>query len=71
VRTAQRLFLSETGMAFAQWRQRLRLLVAMERLGAGLNVTQTAFEVGYASVSAFVSAFRCEFGVTPGQYAES
>lgn len=68
LRTAQRLFVSETGLAFAQWRQRLRLLAAVERLGAGRSVTETAFDVGYASVSAFVSAFRRNFGVTPGRY---
>jgi len=67
-RTAQRLFVNETGMPFAQWRQRFRLLTAIERLGAGQSVTETAFDVGYASVSAFVSAFRREFGVTPGKF---
>ncbi|MGH6949544.1 MAG: helix-turn-helix domain-containing protein, partial [Vitreimonas sp.] len=46
LRTAQRLFVSETGMAFAQWRQRLRLLAAIERLGAGRSVTDVAFDVG-------------------------
>jgi AraC-like DNA-binding protein len=70
-RTAQRLFTEETGLAFAQWRQRLRLLTALERLGAGRSVTDTAFDVGYTSVSAFVSAFRREFGVTPGRFASA
>lgn len=68
VRTAQRLFVQETGLSFARWRQRLRLLTALERLGAGRNVTETALNVGYTSVSAFVSAFRREFGVTPGRF---
>ncbi len=68
VRTAQRLFARETGMPFAQWRQRLRLLAAVERLGAGGSVTDAALDVGYTSVSAFVSAFRREFGVTPGRF---
>lgn len=68
VRTTQRLFLSETGLNFAQWRQRLRLLAAVEQLGSGASVTDAAFDVGYASVSAFVCAFRREFGVTPGRF---
>ncbi len=69
-RTAQRLFTAETGLSFAQWRQRMRLLCAVERLGAGRSVTDAALDVGYSSVSAFVSAFGQEFGVTPGQFAK-
>ncbi len=68
VRTTQRLFVIETGLGFAQWRQRLRLLAAVALLGSGRSVTDAAFDVGYASVSAFVSAFRREFGVTPGRF---
>ena len=70
-RTAQRLFRQETGMTFVQWRQRLRLLAAVERLGIGCSVTNTALDVGYSSVSALVSAFRREFGVTPGRFEQS
>lgn len=70
-RTAQRLFAAETGMSFARWRQRLRLLSAVERLGRGGSVTDAAFDVGYASVSAFVSAFAREFGVTPGRFEKA
>lgn len=68
-RTVQRLFEQDTQLSFVRWRQRLRLLVAIERLEAGASVTDTAIEVGYASLSAFVSAFRREFGVTPGRFA--
>lgn len=67
-RTIQRLFLTETHMSFARWRQRMRLLAAIEFLGNGRNVTETAFDVGYESVSAFVSSFRREFGVSPGRF---
>jgi AraC-like DNA-binding protein len=67
-RTAQRLFLAETGLSFVRWRQRLRLFAAAERLSAGRSVTDAALDVGYAGVSAFVSAFRREFGQTPGRF---
>lgn len=67
-RSAQRLIARETGLTFSQWRQRLRLLAASGRLAGGSSVTQTAIDVGYSSVSAFVFAFRREFGVTPGRF---
>ena len=70
VRTAQRLFITETGLSFAQWRQRVRLLAAVAHLGSGRSVTDAALDVGYASVSAFVSAFKREFGVTPGRFGD-
>lgn len=67
-RTLQRAFLSDTRISFASWRQRARLLSAVEHLAAGKSVTDTALDVGYASVSAFVSSFRREFGVSPGRF---
>ncbi|MFP3566735.1 AraC family transcriptional regulator [Paraburkholderia sp. SIMBA_030] len=67
-RTAARLFAKETGQTFGQWRQQLRLLVALERLGAGASVTQVAQEVGYSDVSSFIAVFREAFGDTPARY---
>lgn len=67
-RTLQRAFMSETRISFSRWRQRARLLAAVERLSAGESVTRTALDVGYASVSAFVSSFRSEFGRSPGRF---
>ncbi|WGS52968.1 AraC family transcriptional regulator [Paraburkholderia sp. D15] len=67
-RTAARLFVKETGQTFGQWRQQLRLLVALERLGAGASVTQVALEVGYQDVSSFIAVFRDAFGDTPARY---
>ena len=66
-RTVQRLFLAETGLPFAQWRQRLRLLHGATLLGAGASVTQAGLEAGYAGTSAFIAAFRKHFGVTPSR----
>ncbi len=74
-RTLERAFSVETGMAFGEWRRRCRLLYAMRLLvressSRGVSsVTEVALETGYASTSAFVSAFKALFGVTPGQYA--
>lgn len=67
-RTAARLFVKETGQTFGQWRQQLRLLVALEHLSAGASVTQVALEVGYNDVSSFIAVFRDAFGDTPARY---
>jgi AraC-like DNA-binding protein len=67
-RTAARLFVKETGQTFGQWRQQLRLLAALEHLGAGASVTQVALEVGYNDVSSFIAVFREAFGDTPARY---
>jgi AraC-like DNA-binding protein len=70
-RTLSRLFRAETGMSFHQWRQQLRLLEALRLLGRGEPVTNIALDVGYSSLSAFVSVFRKALGVTPGRYFRS
>ena len=66
-RTIQRLFLGETGLPFAQWRQRLRLLHGAAALGEGKSVTDAGLEAGYSGTSAFIAAFRKHFGVTPSR----
>jgi len=67
-RTMQRLFVEETGMSFNKWRQRLRLISAMQLLAAGDAVTTVALECGYNSPSAFIAMFRNQLGMTPGRY---
>ncbi|HWW60102.1 MAG TPA: helix-turn-helix transcriptional regulator [Thermoanaerobaculia bacterium] len=67
-RTLERLFRTETGWSFGAWRQRARLLRALELLAEGTTVTKTAIAVGYDSTSAFVAAFRRALGNTPGRY---
>ncbi len=58
-------------MTIGQWRQQLRILVALEKLSEGLSVTATCFSVGYNNVSAFIKAFKRTVGVTPLEYAKS
>jgi AraC-like DNA-binding protein len=67
-RTLERLFRAETGLSFGAWRQRARLLRALQLLADDATVTSTALAVGYESTSAFVAAFRRTIGTTPGRY---
>nr|WP_257154413.1 helix-turn-helix transcriptional regulator [Pseudomonas sp. ICMP 8385] len=67
-RTLTRRFVVETGFSFTEWRQRVRLLRALEMLAADMSVTRVALELGYENVSAFIALFRRTFGVTPGRY---
>ena len=62
------LFQRETGLSFRAWRQRLRLLAALTPLERGERVTDVALACGYDSTSAFISAFRQQFGCTPGEF---
>lgn len=70
-RTLARLFLAETGMGFRAWRQRARLLHALVALADDVPVTAVAFDAGYDSPSAFIAAFKREFGTTPARYFDN
>lgn len=67
-RTLARRFLAETGLTPGDWRQRARLMRARQMLAAGHGVTAAALETGYDNLSAFIAAFKREYGVTPGRY---
>lgn len=67
-RTARRLFLAETGMSFAQWRQQARLVQALEMLANDVSVSAIADALGYATASNFIAMFRRAFGETPARY---
>ena len=70
-RTMTRLFLRETGLTFRSWRRRLRLLKSLDGLEAGSSVTAVALDSGYTSTSAFIAAFRKEFGATPREAVQA
>lgn len=70
-RTLARAFLTETGLSFGRWRTLVRLQAALVQLAEGLPVNVVAARVGYATPSAFVSAFRAHTGVTPGRYFQT
>ncbi|CAI0942627.1 HTH-type transcriptional repressor of iron proteins A [Serratia entomophila] len=67
-RTLSRRFMHETGVSFARWRQQARVLRSLEPLSRGEPVGLVAHHCGYDNVSAFITAFRRRFGVTPGGY---
>jgi AraC-like DNA-binding protein len=67
-RTLERRFAQETGMTVGRWRRQARLLDALRQLASGETVKVVAEDQGYSSPSAFVSAFRSAFGVTPARY---
>jgi AraC-like DNA-binding protein len=67
LRTLERLFLDELGVSIGTWRQKARLIHASAALAEGASVTQAALDCGYGSVSAFIAAFRKQFGATPGR----
>ena len=68
-RTLSRRFVEETGFTFTAWRQRARLLRALELLAQGLSVTTVSLDLGYNNVGAFIALFRRTYGVTPRDYA--
>ncbi|MBP7816449.1 MAG: helix-turn-helix transcriptional regulator [Phenylobacterium sp.] len=68
LRTLQRIFPRETGLSLEAWRRKARMIHAVAALCAGSSVTGAALDCGYDSPSAFITAFRRQFGVTPGRY---
>jgi AraC-like DNA-binding protein len=64
-KTLERAFLKETGITFHQWKQKLRVVHALEKLAQGSSVTEVAYDLGYESPSAFIHMFKKITGNTP------
>ena len=69
-RSLARHWLAETHMTLSQWRQRLRVLLALPRLLSGEPVISVALSMGYDTPSAFIAVFKREMGVTPARYGK-
>lgn len=63
-----RLVQQETGLTFGRWRQQLQLIVAIRSLSAGATVQQVSGDLGYESVSAFITMFKKALGTSPSRY---
>ncbi len=63
-----RLVQNETGLTFGRWRQQLQVIVAIRSLAAGATVQQVSGDLGYQSVSAFITMFKKALGQPPGKY---
>jgi AraC-like DNA-binding protein len=69
-RSLSRHFVVETGFTFTVWRQRARLLRALEMLADAVPVTTIALDLGYSTPSTFISLFKRTFGATPAAYRQ-
>jgi transcriptional regulator GlxA family with amidase domain len=67
-RTLSRLFRSELGMTFHEWRTQLRIYRALVLLADGHDTTNTALACGWANPSGFIAAFKSVIGTTPSRY---
>lgn len=67
-RSLARLVQRETGLTFGLWRQQLHLIIALRQLAEGAPVQQVAGNLGYDSVTAFITMFRKALGKPPTQY---
>ncbi|MBI2386688.1 MAG: helix-turn-helix domain-containing protein [Elusimicrobia bacterium] len=64
-----RAFREKTGITPIQYLNRLRVDVAKQKLQSGAQaVTEIAFDVGFADISAFNKAFKRHAGMPPSQY---
>jgi AraC-like DNA-binding protein len=55
-------------MTFGRWRQRLQILIAMQRLTAGSSVQTVSLDLGYETPSAFITMFKKTMGKSPRRF---
>jgi len=67
-KTIGRIFRSETGMGYQQWRQQWRLLKSIEMLGEKQSLSSVAFDLGFSSSSSFIAFFKEMTGFTPRNF---
>src|SRR5439155_24913239 len=64
------LFKATTGVSPLQFLKQLRMEQARRLLLGGSNVSETADNVGYSSLSHFISEFKRYFGKSPKAYTQ-
>ena len=69
-RTVARLFRTELGTSFQQWRQQAVLAHALPLLARGTPVSHVAALSGYASDSAFSAMFKAAMGQPPSRFMD-
>jgi AraC-like DNA-binding protein len=67
-RTVARLFRSELGTTFLQWRQQVLLAKALSMAARKIPMSVIAAELGYASASAFTAMVRRSVGAPPSRF---
>jgi AraC-like DNA-binding protein len=67
-RTINRAFVAELGMPLSRWRALVRIAWSVKLLSEGIPIGVVAHRVGFATASAFGTAFRRILGVSPSQY---
>ena len=70
VRTVSRLFPAETGLTYKAWRQRARIVRAINQLSKGDTVSRVSVDAGFASTAAFSFAFRQVTALKPTAFLD-
>ncbi|MGO2342103.1 AraC family transcriptional regulator [Vibrio litoralis] len=69
-RTLHRRFQKHLRMSFNEWRQRLKVVTALQLLKQAESINQVAYQLGYSDASAFIKMFRKHTGLTPAVYRQ-
>jgi AraC-like DNA-binding protein len=68
LRSFTRYFTDETGLAFTEWRQRVKIYTALKLLSQDVSVSDVSFNLGYQNVSTFIAMFKGHIGCSPTEY---
>ncbi|MEL0635224.1 helix-turn-helix transcriptional regulator [Marinomonas sp. TI.3.20] len=67
-RTLARMVKRHVQLTFGQWRGHLHIVLALQKLAINTPVQTISEELGYESVSAFITFFKKSLGKSPRQY---
>lgn len=69
-RTLERLVFKETGLSFIQWRNLIRLNAATVLLSGRAPISEIAYQLGYATPSAFGQMFKRHLLMSPQDFRD-
>ncbi|WP_262368584.1 AraC family transcriptional regulator [Marinomonas sp. IMCC 4694] len=67
-RTLARMIKRHVQLTFGQWRRQLHIVLALQKLAINMPIQTLSEELGYDSVSAFITFFKKALGKSPRQY---